>query len=333
MADTDSRHAARSRDDRAADVQKRQRGTRDDSETRRQRRRRDAHPSDDSTAGTTEAKQPQADPTLDSLQLFFRQASAYPLLTGPEEIELAKRIERGDMEAKDRMINSNLRLVISRARRSQGQGLSLGDLIQEGMLGLIRAAEKFDWRKGYKFSTYATLWIQQSIQRGLANTGRTIRTPVHIGQRERKVHRIQRELAAKLQRDPTDEELAAEAKVPEDEVRELRELPRNLASLDQEVGEDGETALGDLLPSDRPEPADEVGEAMADARVHEVVDRLPEDERTVVRLRFGLDREPASLREAGAELGMSAERARQVEERALRRLAASGELEDLRQVA
>jgi RNA polymerase primary sigma factor len=334
MTGTDTPHEARVREDRGAAAAARQRDGETDSQTRRQRRRRDAHSSDSGTPrGGTESKQANADPTLDSLQVFFRQASAYPLLTAADEVELAKRIERGDTEAKDRMINSNLRLVISRARRYQGQGLSLGDLIQEGMLGLIRATEKFDWRKGYKFSTYATLWIQQSIQRGLANAGRTIRTPVHIGQRERKVQRIQRELAATLGRDPTDAELAAEAKLPEDEVLELLELPRNLASLDQEVGEDGETALGDLLPSERPEPEEEVGDALAEARVREVVDRLPEDERTVVRLRFGLDGEPASLREAGAELGVSAERAGKVEEQALRRLAESGELEELRQAA
>jgi RNA polymerase primary sigma factor len=140
------------------------------------------------------------DPTTDSLQLFFNEARKYPLLTAAEEIQLAKRIERGDMIAKDRMINSNLRLVISVARKYQGQGLTLGDLIQEGMLGLIRASEKFDWRKGFKFSTYATLWIRQSIQRGLENSARTIRLPVHIGQRHRKINRVERELAVQPSR-------------------------------------------------------------------------------------------------------------------------------------
>ena len=139
----------------------------------------------------------------DALGLFFRQASRYPLLSAAEEVELAQRIERGDLEAKDRMINSNLRLVISQARRFQGQGLPMGDLVQEGMLGLIRAVEKFDWRKGFKFSTYAVLWIKQSIQRGLANSGTTIRIPVHIGQRERKVKKHERELAVTLGRQPT----------------------------------------------------------------------------------------------------------------------------------
>jgi RNA polymerase primary sigma factor len=281
---------------------------------------------------STDAK--AQDPTLDSLQLFFREAGRYPLLTADEEVELAKRIERGDVEAKDRMINSNLRLVISQARRYQGQGLSLGDLIQDGMLGLIRAVEKFDWRRGFKFSTYGTLWIRQSIQRGLQNSGRTIRVPVHVGQRERKVKRIEGELGAKLSREPTDEEIAAAAELPEEQVREARELARNLTSLDQPVGEDGETALGDLLASERPQPEDEVGDALSDQRVREVVGRLPEEERTVVALRFGLaGGEPRSLREAGAELGMSAERTRQLEEKALRRLAESRELEELRKAA
>ncbi len=237
------------------------------------------------------------------------------------------------MEAKDRMINSNLRLVISVARKYQGQGLTMGDLAQEGMLGLIRAVEKFDWRRGYKFSTYGTLWIQQSIQRGLQNSGRTIRIPVHIGQRERKVRRFERELAARLGRDPSDAEIAAEAELPEEQVHEVRDLARSLASLDQPIGEDGETAFGDLLPSDRPGPEEEVGATLEEERVHEVVEKLPEAERTVVKLRFGLGGEARTLRQAGAELGVSAERAAQLEERALRRLAESGELEELREAA
>ncbi len=304
--------------------------------TRRQRRRRDVHASDGDARhdGNGRVEKKGADPTLDSLGVFFKQAREYPLLTASEEVELAKRIERGDMEAKDRMVNANLRLVISQARRYQGQGLPMGDLIQEGMLGLIRAVEKFDWRRGFKFSTYGTLWIRQSIQRGLQNSGRTIRVPVHIGQRERKVRRVEQELATKLGRDPTDEEIAQRAELPEDQVVEARELTRNLASLDQAVGEDGETALGDLLPSDRPEPDEEVGSAMGDRRVREVVGQLPEPERTVVTLRFGLGGdEPRSLRETGTELDMSAERARNLEERALRTLAQNGDLEDLHEAA
>jgi len=153
----------------------------------------------------------EVDPTLDSLQLLLREAGRYPLLKPSEEIELAKRIERGDLAAKERMINSNLRLVVANARRYQGQGLALGDLIQEGMLGLIRAVEKFDWRKGFRFSTYATLWIRQAIQRGLENTSRTIRLPVHVAQRSRKVGRIERELTTRLGHEPSDEEIASAA--------------------------------------------------------------------------------------------------------------------------
>src|ERR687894_2231537 len=161
--------------------------------------------------------------TTDALQLFLNEIRRYPLLTAAEEVELAKAIERGDIEAKERMINSNLRLVVSIAKKYQGQELSLLDLIQEGIFGLIRAAEKFDWRKGYKFSTYATFWIRQAIQRGIANKARTIRIPVHIGQRERKVARVERELHTRLGRAPTDEEVAKEAEVTVEEIEEMRD--------------------------------------------------------------------------------------------------------------
>ena len=202
------------------------------------------------------------------------------------------------------------------------------------MLGLIRAVEKFDWRRGFKFSTYGTLWIRQSIQRGLANSGRTIRVPVHIGQRERKVRKVEQELAKKLGRDPTDAEIAEAAELSEELVLEAREIARHLTSLDQAIGEDGDTALGDLLPSDRPQPDEEVGASLGEKRVREVVGQLPEDERKVVTLRFGLGgSEPKSVRETGAELGMNAERTRKVEEAALRLLAESGELEELREAA
>jgi RNA polymerase primary sigma factor len=270
----------------------------------------------------------------DSLALFLRRARVHPLLTAAEEVELAKRIERGDLAAKERMINANLRLVVSQARRYQGHGLPMEDLVQEGMLGLIRAVEKFDWRKGFKFSTYGTLWIRQAIQRGLQNHGRTIRIPVHVAQREVKVRKIEGELKAKLSRDPTDEELAEAAKLSLDEVVELRELSRGLASLDQPVGEDGETAFGDLLASDRPEPLEEVADAERDQRVNSVVEQLPEGEREVIQLRFGLTGdEPLTLRQTGSELGITLERARKLEERGLSRLASSVELEALRRAA
>jgi RNA polymerase primary sigma factor len=271
---------------------------------------------------------------LDSLQQFLNEARRYPLLTAAEEIELAKRIERGDMAAKDRMINSNLRLVVSIAKKYQGQGLSLGDLIQEGVIGLIRAAEKFDWRRGFKFSTYATLWIRQAIQRGLHNTSRTIRMPVHIAQRERKISRVERELNVKLGREPTIEEIAAVAELPLEEVEEIRKASQPMASLDQPVGDDGDSAFGDFLSSDKPEPQEEVVMNFRDEAVRRALDKLPERERDVVELRFGVGRaEPTPLRETGRVLGMSAERVRQLEERALRQLAENGDLDSLREAA
>jgi RNA polymerase primary sigma factor len=270
----------------------------------------------------------------DSVDLFLRRARIHPLLSAAEEVELAKRIERGDLEAKERMINSNLRLVVSQARRYQGHGLPMEDLIQEGMLGLIRAVEKFDWRRGFKFSTYGTLWIRQAIQRGLQNSGRTIRVPVHVAQRQVKVRRIESELNTSLSREPTDEEIAAVAELSAEEVAELRELSRGLASLDQPVGEDGETAFGELLASDRPGPAAEVEESDRERRIGEVVRSLPEDERNVIRLRFGLHGdEPLTLRQTGSELGIPLAQARELEQRGLRRLAASRELEELREAA
>jgi RNA polymerase primary sigma factor len=271
---------------------------------------------------------------VDSLDLFLRQARTHPLLTAAEEIELAKAIERGDLTAKERMINSNLRLVVSQARRYQGHGLAMEDLVQEGMLGLIRAVEKFDWRRGFKFSTYGTLWIRQAIQRGLQNHGRTIRVPVHVAQRQVKVRKIEAELNTKLSREPTDEEIAAVAELPVEEVAELRELSRGLTSLDQPVGDDGETALGDLLASEHPEPTEQVATLDRDNRVHTVVEQLPEDERNVIRLRFGLTGdEPRTLRQTGSELGITTERARELEARGLSRLARHSELEGLRDAA
>src|SRR3954466_230527 len=281
-----------------------------------------------------EAHHQVEDVTTDSLQLFFNAARKYPLLTAAEEVELAQRIEKGDVGAKDRMINSNLRLVVSVARKYQGHGLSLGDLVQEGMLGLIRATEKFDWRRGFKFSTYATLWIRQAIQRGLENSSRTIRLPVHIAQRERKINRTERDLATKLGREPTEQELADAVELPVDQVIEIRKAARPLTSLDQPVGDDGETAFGDLLASNAPNPEDEVVQDAGQSAVQRAVDRLPERERDVVELRFGLGgREPSPLRETGRKLGISAERVRQIEEDALERLAESGDLASLRDAA
>jgi RNA polymerase primary sigma factor len=272
--------------------------------------------------------------TTDALQLFLNEIRRYPLLNAEQEVELSKRIEQGDLEAKERMINSNLRLVVSIAKKYQGQELSLLDLIQEGIFGLIRAAEKFDWRKGYKFSTYATFWIRQAIQRGLANKARTIRIPVHIGQRERKIVRAERDLAAKLGREPSDAEIARAAELPLDQVEEVREAARTVTSLDRPVGEEGDTALGDLLEGGEPPPDQEVEVSLSEELLRRTIEELPDAERDVIRLRFGLSGDdPQPLRETGRRLGISAERVRQIESRALKRLAMRRELEALREVA
>ena len=272
--------------------------------------------------------------TGDTLQLFLRDIRRYPLLSAEEEVELAKRIERGDLEAKERMVNSNLRLVVSLAKKYQGHELSLLDLIQEGILGLIRAAEKFDWRKGYKFSTYATFWIRQAIQRGLANQGRTIRIPVHIGQRERKIARVERELAVKLERAPTDEEVAQAADITLRELEETRDAARTVTSLDRPVGEDEDTAFGDLFASDAPEPSEEAEIALREEAVRDALENLSDQERRVIQLRYGINGDnPTPLREAGRQLGISPERVRRIEHKALERLATTREVEGLAEAA
>ena len=272
--------------------------------------------------------------TFDALQLLMREARKWPLLTPAEEIELAQRIERGDLSAKERMVNSNLRLVMSIARRYQGQGLGMGDLVQEGTLGLIRAVEKFDWRKGFRFSTYATLWIRQSIQRGLENSGRTIRLPVHVGQRARKVARARRELTAKHGRDATDEEIAEATGLPLELVVEASKADREPASLDLPVGDDGETSLGALIATDAPEPDEEVADTLRHEAVQRAIAELPDRERTVIHLRFGTAGEPPqTLTEIGRRLGLSSTRARELEEQALQRLSHESSLAALREAA
>jgi RNA polymerase primary sigma factor len=272
------------------------------------------------------------DSELDSLQLFFRQASHYPLLTAAEEVELAKRIERGDLEAKERMVNSNLRLVVSNARKYQGQGLTLGDLIQEGVVGLIRASEKFDWRRGFKFSTYATAWIRQAMQRALSNTSKTIRIPVHIEQRQRKLGRAERELTVKLGRDPSDEEVAAAAEMEVDEVLELRGATRTVTSLDTPVGDDDGTAFGDLLPSEKAGPVEELVDNERSEAVSDALDELPQPERKVIELRFGLEGgEQKTLGAIGKELGLTENQVQDAEVSALRKLRAGRHLDTLRE--
>jgi RNA polymerase primary sigma factor len=283
---------------------------------------------------TTPANAETHDTTFDPLQLLMREARNWPLLTPAEEIELARRIERGDLSAKERMVNSNLRLVMSIARHYQGQGLGMGDLVQEGTLGLIRAVEKFDWRKGFRFSTYATLWIRQSIQRGLENTGRTIRLPVHVGQRARKVARVRRELTAKFGRDATDEEIAEVARLPLEQVIEAGRADREPTSLDAPVGEDGDTALGALIKSDAPDTEDEVAETLRHETVQKAIEDLPDNEKTVIHLRFGTGGEPPqTLTQIGRRLGVSSSRAREIEEQALRRLSREATLSALREAA
>ncbi|MGH2844138.1 MAG: sigma-70 family RNA polymerase sigma factor, partial [Solirubrobacteraceae bacterium] len=286
------------------------------------------------TARRSQSAVPALDGSLESLEIFFREARTHELLTAAQEIELAKRIERGDLTAKTQMINANLRLVVSQARRYQGHGLPLEDLVQEGMLGLIRAVEKFDWRKGFKFSTYGILWIRQAIQRGLQNSGRTIRVPVHVAQRQVKVRKVETELTLKLGREPTDEEIAAVTDLPIEQVTEVRELAAGITSLDQPVSDDGETALGDLLRSDRPQPDQEVADRWRDSQVADVLAKLPEMERNVIQLRFGLGGdEPRTVRQTGAELGITTSQAGELERRALSTLARTPELVALRPAA
>jgi RNA polymerase primary sigma factor len=269
--------------------------------------------------------------TADALQLFLNEIGRYPLLTASDEVELAKRIERGDADAKNQMINSNLRLVVSIAKRYQGHGLSLLDLIQEGIIGLIRATEKFDWRKGFKFSTYATWWIKQAVQRGVANKARTIRIPVHVVEREQKVVRAERELISEQSRTPTDEEVAKRAKLSVKHVREVHHAARAVTSLDKPLKEGESTAYGELFAADAPTPAEEVEVRLTESALHRAVNGLPDRHRTVVKLRYGLgdEDEPQSLDQIGRILGVSRERVRQIEAEALRELAELRELAGL----
>jgi RNA polymerase primary sigma factor len=269
--------------------------------------------------------------TTGALQLFLNEVGRYPLLTAAEEVELAKRVERGDSTAKDRMINSNLRLVISIAKRYQGHDLPLLDLIQEGIIGLIRAVEKFDWRRGFKFSTYATWWIRQAVQRGVANKSRTIRIPVHISEREQKLRRAERDLRGKLGRDPTEDEVAKEAKLPLDQVHDVHRAARAVTSLDRPVGE-GHASFGDLLVSEHAAPPeDEVRLTLGREALRRALAELPDREREVLKLRYGLngDVDPTSLEEIGRRLGITRERVRQLEAQALEKLAVIRELDAL----
>jgi RNA polymerase primary sigma factor len=272
--------------------------------------------------------------TADSLQLFFDEMARYPLLTARQEIELATRIERGDVEAKHRMINSNLRLVVSIAKRYQGHGLSLLDLIQEGIFGLIRAVEKFDWRRGFKFSTYATWWIRQAIQRGVANRAHTIRIPVHVTQRERVIARTENRLAVRLGRPPTDEEISDESGLSAEQIHATRAAARVITSLDRPIGEEEGATLAALLPGEEAEVGfEEVHVSLLGSTLRAAVRSLPEPERQVLELRYGLDGPPLSLDAVSRRLGITIDRVKRHEQAALERLAAERELQALRDVA
>ncbi len=270
---------------------------------------------------------PTAVVTTDSLTLFMNEIGRHQLLTAAEEVELAKRIEQGDREAKQRMINSNLRLVVSIAKRYQGHGLPLGDLIQEGIIGLNRAVEKFDWRRGFKFSTYATWWIRQACQRGISNQSRTIRVPAHVHERRVKLARLARQIEAEHGREPTNEELAEAAGFELQHVEEALGAVEASVSLNQAVGADGDGELGDLFadPS-APDPAEEAGETLRRQAVRAAVRTLPELERRVLELRFGFDGEQQSLEAIGLELGITREQVRRLERDAFTSLEA--ELKD-----
>jgi RNA polymerase primary sigma factor len=280
-----------------------------------------------------ETKNPLRDEALvhaDALDQLLQRANQFRLLKPAEELELAQRIEKGDLVAKERLINCNLRLVVSIARRYQGHGLTLNDLVQEGMLGLIRAAEKFDWRRELKFSTYATWWIRQAIERGIANKARMIRMPVHVIQRERRISRAERDLALRLGRQPTEEEVIEAVKLPPKQVREVRAAARIVASLDRPVGEDEDVSLGDLFESDEPQPEELVEVSLRKEALRHAVAELPDREREVVKLRYGIgDGEPKTIDEVVRRLGISRERVRRIEAEALARLARMREMRSL----
>jgi RNA polymerase primary sigma factor len=266
----------------------------------------------------------------DAVRLYLRSIGRVPLLTREDEVRLAKRIEQNDMAAKNSLIEANLRLVVSIAKRYTGRGLTLLDLIQEGNLGLIRAVEKFDWRRGFKFSTYATWWIRQAVARALADKARTIRMPVHIVERLQKMNRAERTLWTQLGREPTIEEIADEASLPLQQAHEVRAAARASTSLDQPVGETEDAVFGDFVAGDGPLPEEQVEISLRSQALKEALQALSDRERQVVVLRYGLtDAEPKTLEEIGRRLGLTRERVRQIELDSLKRLASLRELESV----
>src|SRR3954468_9598673 len=275
-----------------------------------------------------------ASATTDTLQLFLNEIGRHRLLTPDEEIDLAKRIERGDLDAKDRMINANLRLVVSIAKKYQGSELTLLDLIQEGILGLIRAVEKFDWRRGYRFSTYATWWIRQAVERGMDAKARTIKLPINLVRNQRKLARAENTLALKLAPPPTEAELAEASEMWIADLRALRDAARAVTSLDRPLGEGEDAAFGDMLASEGPAPEDIVHVSLREDALRRAIAELPDRERLVLAMRYGLEGgEPTPLREIGRKLGITPERVRQIESRALSRLGRMREVAALRQAA
>ena len=274
---------------------------------------------------------PAAESTTDALQLFLREAGRHTLLTAAQEVALAKRVERGDLVAKELMIQSNLRLVISIAKNYRNQGLPFLDLIQEGTLGLIRAVEKFDWRRGFKFSTYATWWIRQAVARALADKARTIRMPVHIVERLQKMNRAERTLWTTLGREPTLEEIADEANLTVQQVTEVRAAARASSSLDAPIGDTDDAVLGDFVAAEEMLPEEKVELTLRSQALQVALGALAERELEVVTLRYGLGgTEPKTLEEIGRRLGLTRERVRQIELDSLRRLADQHEMEAMR---
>ena len=272
------------------------------------------------------------EPSLDSLRLYLREIGKVPLLTADQEIALAKRIERGDMDAKTHMIEANLRLVVSIAKGYLGRGLSFLDLIQEGSLGLIRAVEKFDYRKGFKFSTYATWWIRQAVTRAIADKARTIRIPVHMVEKLNKVVHIERQLVQRLGREPKPEEIAEELDMSTDEVREILRMSQLPISLEKPIGEEEESSLGDFVPDEQAEsPFDTASLSLRREDIELALSSLPERERMVIELRFGLaGTQPCTLEEVGRAFGVTRERIRQIENNTLKKLEGLPEAQALR---
>jgi RNA polymerase primary sigma factor len=294
------------------------------------------HPPHEQPVLAEEEKGPKLDltvePSLDSLRLYLREIGKVPLLTADQEVYLAKRIERGDMSAKTQMIEANLRLVVSIAKSYLGRGLSFLDLIQEGSLGLIRAVEKFDYRKGYKFSTYATWWIRQAVTRAIADKARTIRIPVHMVEKLNKVVHIERQLVQRLGREPRPDEIAEELEMTTEEVREILRMSQLPVSLEKPIGEEEESELGDFVEDESAEsPFDTATLSLRREDVEHALSALPERERQVIELRFGLSgAQPCTLEEVGRAFGVTRERIRQIENNTLKKLESLPEAQGLK---